>query len=196
MPRHADPHLEERVLDAAQKLFRRGGDKTLSMRALARAAKTNTPAIYRRFKNRDDVLRALLLRLRQEVYEAVRSATSLEQACERYVDFALRRPQEYQLYHAHYHELLGTSRDWRPDGSMGEIGPSFLWVQRRLVDRLGGTPEDHVRLTLVLWALAHGTAMLLISRSTPSELASELRTACTRAVTELVREAGEKRARL
>jgi AcrR family transcriptional regulator len=163
------------------------------MRALARAAKTNTPAIYRRFKNREDLLRALLLRLRQEVYEAVRSAKSLEQACERYVDFALRRPQEYQLYHAHYHELLGTSRDWRPDGS-GEIGPSFLWVQSRLVDRLGGTPEDHVRLTLALWALAHGTAMLLISRSTPSELASELRSACTSAVSELVREAEKKRA--
>jgi AcrR family transcriptional regulator len=191
MPRHADPDLEERVLDAAQKLWRRGGDKTLSMRALARAAKTNTPAIYRRFKSREDLLRALLLRLRQEVYEAVRSAKSLEQACECYVDFALRRPQEYQLYHAHYHELLGTSRDRRPDGS-GEIGPSFLWVQNRLVDRLGGTPEDHVRLTLALWALAHGTAMLLISRSTPSELASELRSACTSAVAELVREAEKK----
>ncbi len=37
MPRHADPDLEKRVLDAAQKLWRGGGDRTLSMRALARA---------------------------------------------------------------------------------------------------------------------------------------------------------------
>ena len=74
MPRHADPDLEKRVLDAAQKLWRGGGDRTLSMRALARAARTNTPAIYRRFKDRKDILRALLLRARTKQVEAVQAA--------------------------------------------------------------------------------------------------------------------------
>src|SRR6266436_4987796 len=106
MPRHADPDLEERVLDAAQKLWRRGGDKALSMRTLARAAKTNTPAIYRRFNHREDVLRALLLRLRQEIYEALAPSQSLEETCERYIDFALHHPREYELYYAHQYEIL------------------------------------------------------------------------------------------
>ena len=44
MPRHPDPDLEERILKAAHALWRRGGDKALTMRVVARAAGTNTPA--------------------------------------------------------------------------------------------------------------------------------------------------------
>ena len=106
MPRQADPELEKRVLDAAQKLWRGGGDKTLSMRALARAARTNTPAIYRRFKDRKDILQALLLRVRTKQVEAVQSARSLEEAIDLFIDFALRNPWEYELYYLQEHEQL------------------------------------------------------------------------------------------
>ena len=99
------------MLDAAQRLWRGGGDKTLSMRALARAARTNTPAIYRRFKNRKDILRALLLRRRREMYEVLASSSTLEDAFEQYIDFALSDPRGYDLYFAHQYELL---RPWRP----------------------------------------------------------------------------------
>jgi AcrR family transcriptional regulator len=83
MPRHPDPELEKRVLDAAQKLWHGGGDKTLSMRALAKAARTNTPAIYRRFKDRKDILRALLLRARSKPIGALigRSHRSVRRLC-------------------------------------------------------------------------------------------------------------------
>jgi DNA-binding transcriptional regulator YbjK len=37
MPRAADPDLEGRILDAAQKLWVDGGAKALTMRAVARA---------------------------------------------------------------------------------------------------------------------------------------------------------------
>ena len=50
MPRHPDPDLEDRILSAAQRLWTRGGEKSLTMRAVARAARTNTPAVYRRFE--------------------------------------------------------------------------------------------------------------------------------------------------
>jgi len=189
MPRHADPEVEQRVLDAAQSLWRGGGDKTLSMRSLARAAGTNTPAIYRRFKSRQGILRALLLRLRKELYEVVKTSASLEEGLERYLDFALARPQEYQLYHAHYHELLGASPAAK---KAEEFGPSFLWAQSKLAERVKGDDEQHLRLTLALWAVAHGTALLLISRSVPDHLEGELRSACRHAIASLVREAGSR----
>jgi AcrR family transcriptional regulator len=187
MPRHADPKLEQRVLDAAQKLWRGGGDKTLSMRSLARAARTNTPAIYRRFKDRKDILRALLLRLRQDIYEAMESSRSLEEACERYIDFALQRPREYELYFAHQYEFLRAAR---VPGR--EERPVFQWTLKKLADQLGGSPEQHVQLTLAIWALAHGTATLLIAKATPPELAKELRAACTNAVQDLIDQAEER----
>ena len=69
MPRHPDPDLEERILHAADVLWRRGGSKSLTMRAVARAAKTNTPAVYRRFKDRRDRVKALLLRIAARIRE-------------------------------------------------------------------------------------------------------------------------------
>jgi AcrR family transcriptional regulator len=187
MPRHADPDLEKRVLDAAQKLWRGGGDKTLSMRALAMAAHTNTPAIYRRFKDREDILRALLLRARTKQVEAIQSARSLEEALELYIDFALRNPWEYQLYYAQQHEML------RPPVSRSpEIGPGFVWVQKQLAERFGGSPDDHTSLVLALWAFAHGTVELLISKVVPPARAAELRAGCRHAVDLLLREAKRK----
>jgi AcrR family transcriptional regulator len=49
MPRHPDPFLEGQILDAAAGLWRKGGDKALTIRAVAQAAHTTTPTIYRRF---------------------------------------------------------------------------------------------------------------------------------------------------
>jgi AcrR family transcriptional regulator len=187
MPRLADPDLEKRVLDAAQKLWRGGGDKTLSMRALARAARTNTPAIYRRFKDRKDILRALLLRARTKQVEAIQSARSLEEAIELYVDFALRNPWEYELYYLQEHEQLRPAVSRSP-----EIGPGFVWVQKQLAERLGGSPDEHASLALALWGLAHGTVMLLISKVVPPARAVELRAGCREAIAVLLKGAEKK----
>lgn len=191
MPRHPDPDLEKRVLDAAQKLWRGGGDKTLSMRRLARAAKTNTPAIYRRFKNRKDILRALLLRKRREMYEGLASSGTLEEAFEYYVDFALRDPRGYELYYAHQYELLRPLRPGRT-GQTEAVTPGFFWIQRKLGERLGGALQDHLSLGLAFWSLAHGTASLLISRAMAEELAPKVRTASALAFHALLREAEER----
>src|SRR5438445_9914133 len=126
MPRQPDPELEKRVLDAAQKLWRGGGDKTLSMRALAKAARTNTPAIYRRFKDRKDILRALLLRVRTKQVEGIQSAHSLEEAIDLYINFALKNPWEYELYYLQEHEQLRPAVSRSP-----EIGPGLDWPQNR-----------------------------------------------------------------
>ena len=188
MPRHADPDLEKRILDAAQKLWRTGGDKRLSMRILARSARTNTPAIYRRFKTRKDLLRALLMRRRREFFEELAGSATLEIAFERYIAFALREPREYELYYAHQYELL---RDFRPGGraSSDEITPGFLWAQRKCAERLGGSPQEYVSLAVAFWALAHGTASLLIARALSEELAEELHSAARNALAVLLRDA-------
>jgi AcrR family transcriptional regulator len=187
MPRQADPDLEKRVLDAAQRLWRGGGDKTLSMRALARAARTNTPAIYRRFKDRKDILRALLLRARGKQIEAIQAARSLEEAIELYIEFALRNPWEYELYYLQEHEQLRPAISRSP-----EIGPGFQWLQKQLAERLGGSPEEHTSLALALWGLAHGIVMLLISKVVPAARAAELRAGCREAIAVLLKGAEEK----
>jgi len=163
MPRQADPHLRERILDAARKLYLKGGEKALSLRVLAKAAQTNTPAVYRRFRSRKEILRALVQRVQQDLVAVVQACDSPQEACYRTLEFALAHPHEYQL--------ISTGVSWK----VNEPRPVFELMKRRSAELLGGAPEDHAGLVLALWALVHGVAMLLISKAVPLAHAAELR---------------------
>ena len=196
MPRIPDPDLEQRILGAASRLWARGGEKALTMRAVARAARTNTPAVYRRFSHRDDILRALLLRIRAEVTEELRAGLSVEEACERYIDYALHHPHDYELYYLHEYELLFADKS-----SCGvtlnqlfkEKRPAIELMKGKLAAQLGGVPDDHERLTLALWALLHGTVMLLIAKTIHPPHREELRAASRTALDTLLRETSSSR---
>jgi len=187
MPRHPDPKLEERILNSAQKLWKKGAEKTLTMRAVAKAAGTNTPAVYRRFKNRRDILHAILRRLQKDVAEVVRSCQSAEEACERFLEFALTHPHEYQLFYEHAYQLPRPPQSERT--GLREERPTMALMEAKLAARLGGSPEDHTRLGLALWAVTHGTAMILISKAIPEEHAAELRSVFSATVQSMVRNA-------
>jgi AcrR family transcriptional regulator len=176
MPRHADPDLEDRILNAAHVLWKRGGEKSLTMRAVARAARSNTPAVYRRFKNRQDIVRALLRRIQDNLRIAIENRPTIEEIGEAYLDFALRHPHEYELFFAHARELY-PRKSAGPPRPIRESRPNMALLERRLAERLGGAPEDHTRLGLALWAAAHGAAMLLLQKALPEGHEAELRRA-------------------
>ena len=152
MPRHPDPDLEQRILDAASRLWARGGEKALTMRAVAKAAGTTTPTVYERYHDRDDILRSLRLQTRRELFAALSSTRTLRESVQQYLEFALS--------HRHSYEVLfdGTGRP----PSIHEPWPSFNLMRGRVANRVGGTPRQHTRLMLALWSLMHGTALLII----------------------------------
>ncbi len=192
MARQPDPDLEDRILNAARQLWKEGVGKALTMRAVARAARTNTPAVYRRFRSREDILRALWRRTRQEVFQQLEPSSSVEEACERYLDFALSHPHEYELYFMHEYELLlsdNSARGVKRDRTFRPKRPSEELMKGKLAAQLGGSPDDYTRLSLALWALLHGTVMLLIAKTIPPEHAAEMRSVCRTSVETLLREA-------
>jgi len=185
MPRQPDPGVEERILNAAQKLWQKGGEKALTMRAVAKAAGTNTPTIYRRFKNRRDIVFALVQRVRQDVVRALQPSRSPEETCVRYIEFASSHRHEYKLLYARTHELLQSLRSrGRPTVLDSTIIVEL--IRKQLAERLGGSAPECTRLSLALWALAHGTATLLISNGIPMQQAGELRAAFAAAIDTLV----------
>ena len=152
MPRHPDPELEQRILDAACRLWARGGAKSLTMRAVAKTAGTTTPTVYERYHDRADILRALRRQTRLDLFSELARTRSLAEGCECYLAFALRHPHAY--------EVLFDSVAQPP--SLHEPWPSFNLFRHRLAQRLGGEPRDHTRLMLALWSLMHGAALLII----------------------------------
>jgi AcrR family transcriptional regulator len=185
MSRPPDPDLENRILNAAQKLWKKDGAKALTMRAVARAAQTNTPAVYRRFRDRRDIVRALVRRTQLEVGRVLEPCPTVEKAVAAYLEYGLSHPHEYELFYQHLQEL-GPAR---PGGgsSLKELRPNFSMMEKKLAAELGGAPEDHRRLGLALWALAHGTAALLLLRAVPPGQEATLRSGFTAAVGTLLR---------
>jgi AcrR family transcriptional regulator len=190
MPRQPDPDLEERILKAAHLLWKRGGDKALTMRSVARAARTNTPAVYRRFKDRQDLVRALLRRIAARIREDFEAGRTIEGMAEAYVESALREPHEYELFYRYAREL-SSPRGSGPLRPIRDSRPNFGLVERRLAERVGGTPEDHTRLALAIWATLHGTTTLLLSRGIPEGHEAELRAACRSAISALISNASQ-----
>jgi AcrR family transcriptional regulator len=168
VPRQPDPDLEQNILEAASRLWARGGEKALTMRAIAKAAGTTTPTVYERYRNREDILRALRMKTRSELFSAVSRTRTLRQCVERYLEFALD--------HSYAYEVLFDGVGKPP--SLYEPWPTFNLMRERLAKRLGGKPREHTRLMLSLWSLMHGTAMLIIRGRFDGELRVQTVHAC------------------
>ncbi|HEY7351344.1 MAG TPA: helix-turn-helix domain-containing protein [Terriglobales bacterium] len=178
MPRQADPQLGSRILEAARRLWHRGGEESLNMRAVAKAAQTNTPAVYRRFRNRNELLRALVGQYQMDLFRALEPCRSFRQFAECYFDFALQRPREYELIMS---GLLARVKS----------RPNFDLLLERSAQWLGGASQDHRQFAIALASLAHGAVLHAITGNLPTETSKEIRLAFTRSVELLVKNAGK-----
>ncbi len=180
MPRQADPQLEQRILEAANKLQARGGAKALTMRAVAKAAGTTTPTIYERYRNREDILRALRIHTRVQLFARLSRARTLSQICQNYLEFALENQHAYEVLFDKFAQPPSLHEPW----------PSFNLLRRHLAQRLGGTLREHNRTMLSLWSLMHGTAMLLIRGGVAGPLRRQMFHSCLDGIEAVIAEAG------
>src|ERR1051325_6368966 len=94
MPPHADQLLEERILKAAQRLWRTRGEEGLTLRAVAKEAATTTPTVYKRFRNKEALMIGVAMRIRSQLNEALFAAKSVQQVYRVYLRFAEEHPHE------------------------------------------------------------------------------------------------------
>ncbi len=183
MPRQADPQLEQRILDAACRLWSRGGEEALTMRGVAKAAGTTTPTLYERYHDRDDILRAVRIQTRVELFATLSRTRTITQACERYLEFALEHPHAYEMLFDAFAQPPSLHEPW----------PSFNLMRLRLTERLGGTPRQRTRLMLSVWSLMHGTAMLMIRGGVSGPLRTQMIHSCLDAVEAVIAEAARSK---
>jgi AcrR family transcriptional regulator len=185
MPRRPDPDLEDRILKAARMLWKKGGEKALTLRAVAQVAGTNTPAVYRRFQDRDDILRAVMQHIRMDLAAIVEGVSSPEEACEKGLDYALSHPREYQLFFQKEYELIYSPRSSQTASKPGR--PTLEALKRKLAEKHGGSAEDHGKLAWALFMIVHGAAMLLIAKTILPRDAEQARAVFTASVAALIR---------
>jgi AcrR family transcriptional regulator len=176
MPRTPDANLRDRILDSAFALWHKHGEKSLTLRAVANAAGTTTPTVYKRFPDKDALMLAMARQVRERFAERLISSGSLEDVSRIYLDLAVTSPHEYQLAHGHY---------WPQLYSLQDDQPGLLWAEKMFAARSGGSPDQYSVIVRGLWMLLHGTASLL-SLQPKGEVADRLRQNCLAAYDKIV----------
>lgn len=151
MPPHIDKQLEERILKAAQRLWRTRGEHGLTLRAVAREAGTTTPTVYKRFRNKQALQVALARRFQEQLNEALFATPSIDDLNKTYLQFAEEHPHEYQLLCSTWTEIFHPEMP----------RPSRALLMSQLATRFGGKPEEYGRAFYALFLLTHGAATLL-----------------------------------
>ncbi len=152
MPRTADEHLQERILNAAHRLWRTQGEKGLTLRTVARHAGTTTTTVYKRFRNKKALRLAIAERVQEKIVALITSAPGPREAVRRFLHFAEGHPREYQL-------LYGTA--WIEIFGPGRPRPAKTWLMEQMAAKFGGRPQDYVQFYFALFLATHGAASLL-----------------------------------
>src|SRR5208282_4484496 len=149
MPPTPDKNLEERILKAALRLWRNHGEQGLTLRAMAQAAGTTTPTLYKRFRSKEALRMALAYRVREDLTADVLSSTSMEQVPRRYLSWVETHPREYELLRMSWGHFFSTPR------------PVRGWLTAQLAARYGGEPQDYSAIYEGIFLLCHGASTLI-----------------------------------
>ncbi|HWY42289.1 MAG TPA: helix-turn-helix domain-containing protein [Candidatus Sulfotelmatobacter sp.] len=183
MPRKPDVALEGKIVDVAYRLWSEHGEAALTMRAVARAAKTTTPTVYQRFRDKTDLRHFLEERARQKMFDALRSADTPIEICRKALEFISGHINEYRL----------LSSDWGTRFAQKMPMRSFDYFAEAVAKDLGSTTEDPKELAFQLFALVHGTALLRPIGKEREKTAEALNGACLKACTVLLRDAARRK---
>ena len=140
-------------------------------------ARTNTPAVYRRFRDRDAILRALGEEFRRDMFAVLQPCQTPEEMAHAVLGYALKKPREYELYYSQLINKLPGNR------------PNFEFAKKRSADWLGGTPDQRTGFVLALMAMIHGTALLQTSGVVSAKNKKTMHAAFTVTVQLLIRNA-------
>ena len=163
--------LRGRILECALDLYLEHGLKGLSMRHVGEALGVSATAIYRHYRNKEDLLH-------NGIGEAVnvfgsylftslsgRSAEERFKRCgEAYLDFALQKSKYYEVIFMAPSQLGG-------EGFPEDLRERFLATFQFLVDRVQESMEagylrkdDATAVSLTIWAHTHGLVSIYLAK--------------------------------
>jgi AcrR family transcriptional regulator len=158
--------LRSRISSAAQELFLRDGPEGLSMRKIADRVGVTAPAIYRHFRDKDDLLSEIVvtgLRIFEQYLErAIEAPTPYERLhrlLDAYLDFALEQPRYFDF------AFLVPVRDVGrlPTEIARQDWKTFRFAIEQVshcMDEGVFRREEPLEVVTMLWGQAHGLVTL------------------------------------
>lgn len=168
--------VDDRILDAALERLEVFGPRRTTIEDVARAARTSRITVYRRFKNRDALLQAVVVREVERFFEA------LEDAVRPYESFSDRLAEgfAFALGYTRGHALLGRLLRTEPEALLpyltGSGGGVVAVARANLAERLWRNVLDGRIAPGDVDVLAELLARLVLSFVTTPETAATLDT--------------------
>lgn len=157
------------ILNRACELYLREGLKGFSMRKLAKSLGVTAPALYRHFENREAVLVAVVGEayklFGQYLYRALAGDTPRERmrlAGEQYLAFALGNPRQYEMLYVSPGALGVDEMPEEVERHACATGQFWHDRVREAVDAGLLKREDPEKISVTLWAHAHGLVVLYL----------------------------------
>jgi AcrR family transcriptional regulator len=166
-PRGEGSRLREEILEAARALLEQDGEQHVSLRRIARQIGIAAPSIYAHFPDREAIVSALVDEAFDELSAVVTTAiddtqddpiAKLRAACAAYMEFAMERPNRYQLAFA------SRKSNAIPRESATRAFMLLVNAVKGCVDAGVSTSADPFGDATAIWVAMHGYATLRPSR--------------------------------
>jgi len=161
--------LGARVRIAARRAYEKGGPGAVSARKLAERRGVSQRGMYRHFRNKHDLLTAVVDEGFSELVERLRKADAIADPVKRlearavhWVEFAGDHPRLFELMFTH---PRSDARRF-PQDFLARKSPTGVLIEddcREAMQRAGVKARSPLELGLMLWSVMHGFAMLRLS---------------------------------
>ena len=159
--------LRERIAEAAQELYLRDGIDGLSMRKVAELCGVSAPAIYRYFKNKDELLSEIVVRGLKVLEDYLRPALDAESPYQRlraltdnYLQFAIEQPKYFDF------AFLTPNQGGAPEYA-AEVAKPIWGTFRMAIESVSDCMEqgqldgdEPLETAITIWASVHGLVTL------------------------------------
>ncbi len=160
---------KQQIIDATRRVIAAEGLKAVTMRRVAEEVGIAAPSIYRHFKDRDVLVRAVLAEASQlfatYMFRALDHTDPVDQLVAtgaQYLKFAFDNEMIFGLMFGAWNELSVVRHSPHPNPDNMSAGLQFLVDRVAACVRAAQTREALLELALEQWAIVHGLASLYL----------------------------------
>lgn len=171
--------LRDDILVESRDMLIKQGFGKVSMRKIAKKVNVSATSIYLHFKNKDDLLLALVQSSIEKLSEALQNQMEkkdnpvdrLEIMADNFLKFAIENPQEYEIIYMVRHEEMPKY----PKEKFEQIRKIYEMLAEIIEEgqhKKLFQVEDPLMSAYTLWAQLHGVASVVISKRLDTRIPS------------------------
>lgn len=132
-----DDIIQEEILQAALRLYRKSGFAKVTMDNVAKATGRSRSSLYYYFKNRDEIFQAVLGRIAQDVAGAIRNAvtagTTLNEKISAFCTIKIKTSQEWKVVFTAVDQVLSADEQSKHTKFLDALHKKLIYLENGIL---------------------------------------------------------------